>query len=196
MNSILEKKLFLFKEHVGLLKTSNNYDVYDPNTKEKILYCRETNLNFLAKFVRIFFRSYKIFAPFEIVIEEMNNKKLLKIKKGFSFAYPIVKIYDENDNIVGFFKKKSIIGSSFDMFDKNEKLVCKLEGTLIGWNFKFRINGNVIGLVTKKWAGVGQEMFTSADNYILEIKDELEKQNPVRLLILASVVCIDMVLKE
>ena len=126
----------------------------------------------------------------------MNNKKLLKIKKGFSFAYPIVKIYDENDNIVGFFKKKSIIGSSFDMFDKNEKLVCKLEGNLIGWNFKFRINGNVIGLVTKKWAGVGQEMFTSADNYILEIKDELEKQNPVRLLILASVVCIDMVLKE
>ena len=196
MNSVLEKKLFLFKEHVGLLKTSNNYDVYDPNTKEKILYCRETNLNVLAKFVRIFFRSYKVFAPFEIVIEEMNNKKLLKIKKGFSFAYPIVKIYDENDNIVGFFKKKSIIGSSFDMFNKNEKLVCKLEGNLIGWNFKFRINGNVIGLVTKKWAGVGQEMFTSADNYILEIKDKVEKDSPLRLLILAAVICIDMVVKE
>ena len=39
-------------------------------------------------------------------------------------------------------------------------------------------------------------MFTSADNYILEIKDKVEKDSPLRLLILAAVLCIDMVIKE
>ena len=196
MDLILEKNLYLFKEHLGLIKAHNNYDIFDPESKEMILHCREKNLNIFYKIVRIFLKDYKRMTPFEIEIKGLTGKKILKVKKGVSFILSKIQVYDENDNIVGFFKKKSIIGSSFDMFDKNEKLVCKLEGTLIGWNFKFRINGNVIGLVTKKWAGVGQEMFTSADNYILEIKDELEKQNPVRLLILASVVCIDMVLKE
>ena len=50
--------------------------------------------------------------------------------------------------------------------------------------------------VSKKWAGLGKEMFTSADNYMLSINEEVEKNNPVRLLILAAVMCIDMVLKE
>ena len=39
MDSILEKNLFLFKEQVGLLKAHNNYDIYDPKSKEMILHC-------------------------------------------------------------------------------------------------------------------------------------------------------------
>ena len=50
--------------------------------------------------------------------------------------------------------------------------------------------------VSKKWAGLGKEMFTSADNYMLKINDQVAKDDPVRLLILAAVMCIDMVLKE
>ena len=50
--------------------------------------------------------------------------------------------------------------------------------------------------VTKKWAGIGKELFTSADNYILEITEAVPPDNRVRLLILAAVTCIDMVLKE
>ncbi|MBN1489547.1 MAG: RNAase, partial [Phycisphaerae bacterium] len=50
--------------------------------------------------------------------------------------------------------------------------------------------------VTKKWSGLGKEFFTSADNYVLEISDAVEPDNTIRLLILAAVMCIDMVLKE
>ncbi|MCK5761048.1 MAG: RNAase, partial [Candidatus Delongbacteria bacterium] len=50
--------------------------------------------------------------------------------------------------------------------------------------------------VSKKWAGLGKELFTSADNYMLDINENVQKDNPIRLLILAAVMCIDMVLKE
>ena len=50
--------------------------------------------------------------------------------------------------------------------------------------------------VTKKWAGLGKELFTSADNYVLEIADSVSADDPIRMLILAAVFCIDMVLKE
>jgi hypothetical protein len=50
--------------------------------------------------------------------------------------------------------------------------------------------------VTKKWRGLGQELFTSADNYVLEISPTVPPDNPLRVLILGAVFCIDMVLKE
>ena len=50
--------------------------------------------------------------------------------------------------------------------------------------------------MTKKWAGLGKELFTSADNYILQISPQVPPGDTVRKLILAAVMCIDMVLKE
>ncbi len=197
MDSILEKNLYLFKEHLGLIKAHNNYDIYDPESKEMILHCREKNLNFFYKIVRIFFKDYKRMTPFEIEIRGLTGKKILKVKKGVSLILSKIQVYDENDNIVGIFKQRLFpFGNNFDMLDKSENLVCKLKGNFIGWNFKFLKGDSEVGLVTKKWAGIGKEMFTSADNYILEIKDKVEKDSPLRLLILAAVLCIDMVIKE
>ena len=196
MDSILEKNLYLFKEHLGLIKAHNNYDIYDPESKEMILHCREKNLNFFYKIVRIFFKDYKRMTPFEIEIKGLTGKKILKVKKGISFILSKIQVYDENDNIVGIFKQRLSFRANFDMLDKRENLVCKLKGNFIGWNFKFLKGDSEVGLVTKKWAGIGKEMFTSADNYILEIKDKVVKDSPLRLLILAAVLCIDMVIKE
>ncbi len=196
MDSILEKNLYLFKEHVGLLKASNNYDIYDPESKDVILHCREKNLNPAYKIVRMFFQDFKRMTPFEIEISRLDGKKILKVKKGFSLFLSKIQVFDENDKIVGIFKQRLSFKSNFDMLDKRENLVCKLKGNFIGWNFKFLKGDSEVGLVTKKWAGIGKEMFTSADNYILEIKDKVEKDSPLRLLILAAVICIDMVIKE
>ena len=41
-----------------------------------------------------------------------------------------------------------------------------------------------------------REFFTSADNYVLEISDSVPPDDVIRQLILAAVMCIDMVLKE
>ncbi|MEO2013991.1 MAG: phospholipid scramblase-related protein, partial [Fuerstiella sp.] len=65
-----------------------------------------------------------------------------------------------------------------------------------GWNFKFMSGNTELAHVTKKWAGLGKEMFTSADNYVLQISDDVPPDNPIRELIIAAVMCIDMVLKE
>jgi hypothetical protein len=43
---------------------------------------------------------------------------------------------------------------------------------------------------------MGRELFTSADNYVLQIEETVAPESPLRQLILAAVMCIDMVLKE
>ena len=64
MNDLLSRNAFLVKEHVGLLKAANNFDIHDPSTGEIIMECREENLGFLTKLLR--FTDYKRMTPFDI----------------------------------------------------------------------------------------------------------------------------------
>ena len=198
MKKNLQKNIFLFKEHLGMFKASNNYDIYDPKTKEIILHCREKNLNPVYKIVRMFLTDFKSMTPFEIDIRGLDGKRIIKVKKGLSLILSKIEVFDENDKLIGLFKQKLFpnLYPKFEMFDEKENLVSMLKGNLIGWNFEFLKDENTIAIVTKKWSGIGKEMFTSADNYILEIKDAVDKADPLRLLIFAAVICIDMVFKE
>ena len=198
MEKNLQKNIFLFKEHLGMFKASNNYDIYDPKTKEIILHCREKNLNPVYKIVRLFLTDFKALTPFEIDIRGLDGKRIIKVKKGVSLILSKIEVFDENDKLIGLFKQKLFpnLGHNFEMFDEKENLVSMLKGNLIGWNFEFLKDENTIATVTKKWSGIGKEMFTSADNYILEINDTVDKTDPLRLLIFAVVICIDMVFKE
>ena len=198
MKENLQKNIFLFKEHLGMFKASNNYDVYDPKTKEIILHCREKNLNPVYKIVRLFLTDFKALTPFEIDIRGLDGKTIIKVKKGLSLILSKIEVFDENDKLIGLFKQKLFpnLYPKFEMFDEKENLLSMLKGNLIGWNFEFLKDENKIAIVTKKWSGIGKEMFTSADNYILEIKDTVDKADPLRLLIFAAVICIDMVFKE
>ena len=189
------KNTFLFKEHVTLFKGSNNYDVYDPQTKEIILHCREKNLTPLYSLLRLFITELKSITPFEIEISGLDGKKIIKVKKGLSLVFPKIEVFDENDKLIGFFKLKLFpVGNNFEVFDEKGNFVSKLE-SLIGWNFKFLKDENTIAIVKKKWSGIGKELLTSADNYILDIDDNIQKTSPLRLLFFAAVISIDMVLR-
>ena len=99
--------------------------------------------------------------------------------------------------MVGGFKQKFFsIGGRFTVLDAQDQPVCTLQGSWTGWDFKFVSDSGVLAQVTKKWAGLGKELFTSADNYMLTLADGVPADDPRRLLILAAVMSIDMVLKE
>ena len=197
MKKILQKNTFLFKEHVGLFKASNNYDVYDPQTNEIILHCREKNLNPFYKIIRLLLTDFKSMTPFEIEVSGLDGKKVIKVKKGLSLVLSKIEVFDENDRLIGLIKLKLFpLGNNFEIFDEIGNLVSKLNGSLIGWDFKFVKDKNTIARVTKKWSGIGKELFTSADNYVLDINDSVERTSSLRRLIFGAVICIDMVLKE
>lgn len=195
MNAVLNKNLFFIKEHIGMFKASNNFDIYDPGTKNILLTCREENLGFFTKIFR--FTEYKRMTPFDIEVKTDSGKKVFSVKRGISIFMSTVEVFDENDMRIGLFKQKFFsIGGKFDVLDHNEQVVCTLQGNWTSWDFKFVKDKVEYAHVTKKWAGIGKELFTTADNYVLEIKDTVGPDNPLRPLVLAAVLCIDMVLKE
>jgi uncharacterized protein YxjI len=196
MNNTLNQNLFFVREQVRIFKASNAFDILDPVTNATVLECREQNLGFFTKFFR--FTDYKRMTPFNMEIRTPQGEHIVTVRRGVSFFVSNVEVVDDDQRILGRFKQKFFtIGARFEVFDDSGRHLCVLRGTWSNWDFKFVSNdGKEFASVSKKWNGLGKELFTTADNYILQISNDVPSDHPLRQLILAAVMCIDLVLKE
>ncbi len=194
-DEVLNRNLFVVKEHAGLFKASSNFDVFDPDTGEIILQCREPQIGWFTKILR--FTKYKRMTPFNVHITTPDGEPFLYVSRGTSLFLSNVKAHDEAGEFIGGFEQKLFsIGGKFSVLNDRREPICELKGKWTGWEFQFQSNGVELARVSKKWAGIGKELFTSADNYVLEINEDVPPSSTIRKLILAAVLTIDLVLKE
>lgn len=179
-----------------MFKAANNFDIYNPETGEHMMTCREEKLGFFTKMFR--FTKYKMMTPFHVEIKDLSGAPILSITRNASFfGFSLVNILDENGNNVGSMKRKFRLGGAkLELNDVNGQNLCTLKGNFIGWEFKISKENQELANISKKWAGIGKELFTSADNYILSINDNVYGNDQSRMLMLAAVLCIDFLLKE
>jgi uncharacterized protein YxjI len=186
---------YLVKEHVGLFKAANNFDLYDPATGQIVLLCREESLGLITKVFR--FTKYKRLTPFDISVRTPAGELVVQVTRGVTILRSRIEVRDGRGRLLGTFRQKLFsIGGAFDILDLTEKVVCTLKGKWTGWDFRFLSGTTELAKVTKKWAGIGKELFTSADNYVISVAPSVPADGPARPLIVAAVLCIDMVLKE
>jgi uncharacterized protein YxjI len=194
---VLHLKQYFIREHVGLLKLVDTYDIIDPATKAKIGEARE-EIGGLLKLLRLL-GNLKQLLPTTVNVyqgEQRESQQLVfSIHRGYSFLRSKVKVRDSAGQDVGYFLSKVFsLGGAFRIFTPDEKEVALVKGDWKGWNFRFLSGTTELGLITKKWAGLGKELFTSADNYMIDIHGE---PNPtVNTLLLAAGLAIDTVYKE
>jgi len=195
---MLNRKTYFIREHVGLMKLSNTYDILDPETKEQIGIAKEKPGTL---FIVLRFLVNKRLLPTKVFVYAGNNhedesKILFSIRRGFTFLRSKVAICDAVGNDVGYLKSKMFsIGGAFRVFDVSNNEVALVKGDWKGWNFRFLDKlENEMGTITKKWAGLGKEMFTSADNYIISLNEASSPE--IATLLLAAGLAVDTVYKE
>jgi uncharacterized protein YxjI len=63
------------------------------------------------------------------------------------------------------------------------------------WNFNIQDHaGQEVARITKTWEGVARTLFTTADNYVVQVHRPLEE--PLRSLVVAAALCVDTALKQ
>lgn len=197
---MLTRNQFLVKEHVGLFKLSNTYDIIDPATNQKIGLAQEKP-GALIHILR--FLINKQMLPTKVSIIEGaddhgNGKEVLTLKRGLTFLRSKIGVYAEDGEQIGYFKSKLFsFGGGFHLYDTGNKKIAEVKGDWKGWNFKLiDTSGKELGLITKKWAGLGKELFTSADTYMISISDAATADAGLKMLLLAAGIAIDTVFKE
>jgi uncharacterized protein YxjI len=195
---LLERRSFLVKEQVAMLKVTDRYDIYDPETGNQIGVAQE-QIGGFAKFLRIFLMKYKSMFPTTVVVmDEGASEPVITIKRRFAVMRSHVDVIDHNQTQVGFFKSKLFtLGGGFTVHSPSGEQIADVKGNWKGWDFQLLdMNGNELGRVNKKWAGAMTEIFTSADNYVISLNDSIGTNQGLAALLLAASLAIDIVFKE
>jgi len=194
--ALLERTTFFVKEHVALLKLTDTYDILDPVTQQQIGIAREEPPTW-AKWLRLAVNKQML--PTVVNIYETEGEPpVASIHRGFTFLRSKIGVVGPGGQALGYFKSKLFsLGGGFHVFDNADHKVAEVKGNWKGWDFKFlNPSGREIGSVTKKWAGLGKELFTSADNYIIALSDMGGSSPEIIALLLAAGISIDIVFKE
>lgn len=195
---MLNRKTYFIREHVGFMKLSDTYDILDPETQAQIGIAQEKP-GTLVHILRLV--ADKRLLPTAVFVYSGNNaedesKLLFSIRRGITLFRSRIDIHDGKGILVGWLKSKAFsLGGAFRVMDALGDEIAVLKGDWKGWNFRFLDKSErEIGTVTKKWAGIGKELFTTADNYVISLTGQPAPEH-ARLL-LAAGLAVDTVYKE
>lgn len=176
-------------EAITSIETKNKYEVYTIDG-EKILSAFEQSNWFL----RILLKRTR---AMKISFLDNQNQEFIRIEKKFAFFYPDFEIF-ENNILIGKIKTRFGINSKIEILDNNENLIYYSKNQVMHpWTFnifKNKVDQDSIGLISKKWSGLGKEIFTDSDNFLIEFNQIKDDEN--KKIILALSIIIDLFVFE
>ncbi len=167
------------------LETQNRYSVLTPDG-DRLLYAYEES-GFLS---RILLKKHR---PLSIHVLDDEKKIVLTASRSFFWFLSHLHIQDGSGHKIGSLRRRfAILNRRFELEDSTGKLIAEIRGSLLRpHTFMIYKNGEEIGRVTKKWSGIGKEMFTDADNFRLQI-DTSKADKDFAVLMLTSALAIDL----
>ena len=192
-STFFDTNTYFIDENVNYFKFENCYKIF--NEKGENIGTINQKLTSGQKVLRLFMNKANL--PFLFEIRNSNNEIEASISRGWTFFLSKIIIKDAIGNKIGSVQQKfKIIKPGFKIFNNMGIIIAEISGDWKAWNFVITDNSNVpIGSISKKWAGIAKEFFTTADKYNVNIDPNYSiKEN--KIVILASAITIDMVLKE
>lgn len=197
---MLECNRFAIQEHKKILSSVQSYDIRNADTGEVVGFARE-NIGGLTQTLRWLMSKHLLPTTVE-VREKPDDSLVFTLRRGWYIFRARVEVRDSMGQLIGYFKSKFFtLGGGFHVYDKDDKYFAHVKGSLFGFNYKFLTEDGTVelGHVAKKiggLAGVGREMFFSADNYYLEVNPTLAEQPMAKMLLLAATLAVDIIYKS
>lgn len=195
MAGLLERDTLFFTQKAKLIELTSEYAIRD-ESGEQVGTVRQEGQSKLKKIARLV-SSLDQFMTHTLAAYDADGTKVVELTRPRKFLKSKVLVNDHTGRAVGTIVQQNMIGKiRFAYEDPAGAAVGGINAeNWRAWNFSIVDAAGVeVGRITKKWAGVGKELFTTADNYLFEIGASVE--GPLRLLALASAVGVDLALKQ
>lgn len=185
---MLEKNTFVVKQKAKMLSSRNSYEILDE--EGKVIGTAEQKTGALAMIIGMVLGPPSTQIDFR---EKPDDSLVFTVRRG-GLIFKKVQVVDSQGVVVGTYKAKRFsVSGGFHVYDKDGKHVAEIRGQLLKSNYTFfQPDGKTeMGKVSKKWAGAMKEMFTSADNYAVQISPAFAEDPKIKMLILGAAVAID-----
>ncbi|MEZ5168145.1 MAG: phospholipid scramblase-related protein [Acidimicrobiales bacterium] len=192
--TVFDEPVLVVNQKAKLIEINTEYAVFDQHGTQ-IGAIRQVGQSTLKKVAR-FVSSLDQFMTHSLQLVDMNGAVQLTVTRPAKFAKSKVHVADAGGNPIGSIVQKNMIGKIRFALETPTGEIGTLNGeNWRAWNFNLKDgSGDEVARITKTWEGLAKTMFTTADNYVLQIHRPLEE--PLRSLVVASAVSVDLALKQ
>jgi uncharacterized protein YxjI len=141
-----------------------------------------------SRWARIFLGSMR---PYTLVIETPQGKPVLRLHAPFRFIHREILVTDAHSKRIGRVRKRfTFPHTRYDVYDASGRHLFEIaRGFVHIWTFTIRRDGVDHAVITKRWSGIGREVFTDADRFQLQFQQVID---PVeRRILLGALFLID-----
>jgi uncharacterized protein YxjI len=193
---LLDRPRLVFNQKVKLVEMNVDFAIRDPDGNE-VGRIRQEGQSKLKKFAR-FVSSLDQFMTHTLTVYDSDGTKVIELTRPAKFIKSTVVVKDGEGSEVGRIVQQNVIGKiRFGLEDAKAQQLGSINAeNWRAWNFSIQnADGNEVARITKTWEGLAKTLFTTADNYLLDVSDQ-RLSLALRQLILASAAGVDLALKQ
>lgn len=195
MSDLLSRNVLVINQKAKLIELTDEYRVRDEEGND-IGYIREEGQSNLKKAARLFTDLDQFFTH-RLAMYDKDGTKVVELLRPRKVWKSRVEITDGEGRPVGVLVQQNVFGKKrFGLESAAGEQLGQINAeNWRAWDFAIEDQtGQEIGRITKKWAGLLREGFTTADNYVLQITGQVS--DDLRLMMLASAAGVDLALKQ
>lgn len=192
--TIFTEPVLVVNQKAKLIEVNTEYAIYDQNG-DQLGAIRQVGQSGLKKALR-FIGDVDQFLTHKFQIVDMSGNVQLAITRPAKLVKSRVEISDGAGHRVGTIVQKNVFGKiSFGLEAGGTEVGAIKAENWRAWNFSIQDgSGDEVARITKTWEGLAKTMFTTADNYVLQIHRKLDE--PLRSMVIASALSVDTALKQ
>ncbi|MEV0481740.1 phospholipid scramblase-related protein [Streptomyces sp. NPDC050508] len=192
--SLFSEPVLVVNQKAKLIELTNEYTVMDQNGN-LIGSVTEIGQSALKKALR-FVSSLDQYMTHKLEIRDAHGQPQLVLTRPAKFIKSKVIVSRPDGSPVGEIVQQNMIGKiNFALTANGQQIGAIKAENWRAWNFAIVDHAdNEVARITKTWEGLAKTMFTTADNYVLQIHYQLPE--PLLSLVVATALTVDTALKQ
>ena len=192
--TLFTESILVVNQKLKLIELNNQYSVFDSSGKQ-IASVNQVGQSTAKKLLRLV-SSLDQFLTHKLEISDMKGQVVLRLTRPAKVFKSTVIVSDGADREVGRIVQENMIGKINFSLQVGQQQIGAIKGeNWRAWDFRIEdASGTEVARITKKFEGIAKTLFTTADNYVLNIHRPLEQ--PLISLVVAAALSIDTALKQ
>jgi uncharacterized protein YxjI len=192
--TLFTEPVLVVNQKAKLIEVSNEYSVFDQSGRQ-IGSVVEVGQSALKKAVR-FLSSYDQFMTHRLEVRDAYGQPVLHLTRPAKLIKSKVLVQYPDGTPLGEIVQQNAIGKIRFGFMVNGQQIGAIKAeNWRAWNFAIVDHTETeIARITKTWEGFAKAIFTTADNYVLQIHQRLA--DPLLSMVVASALTVDTALKQ
>ncbi|WP_406090071.1 phospholipid scramblase-related protein [Streptomyces sp. NBC_01013] len=192
--TLFNQQVLVVNQKAKLIEVTNEYSVFDQhgNTVGSVVQVGQSALRKVLRFLT----SIDQYLTHRLEIRDAYGQPQLLLTRPAKFIKSKVIVQRPDGQPVGEIVQQNAIGKiNFAIMVDGQQVGAIKAENWRAWNFAIvDHNGAEIARITKTWEGLAKTLFTTADNYVLQIHYQLPE--PLLSLVVATALTVDTALKQ